>query len=277
MLFFGRVTGEAKAAARGPAPAWLGRVGERAATPLILLLGWEALSRLGAIPVHTLAAPSAVLATFAKLLINGELPFHLLVSLRRVVLGLALSISLGCLLALWAGLTRLGEVVVDAPLQMLRTLPFLALVPLFILWRGIGEAPKIGLVALATLFPIYLTLYSGIRGVDPKLIEAARVFGLSGPSLIRHVILPGALPSALVGLRFALGISWLSLIAGEQINATSGIGYLVNDAREYLRTDIIVVCLIVYALIGLLADGLVRLLERRLLRWRPAFPQRGRP
>ncbi len=225
------------------------------------------------IPPQTLAAPSAVLTTFAALLFSGELPYHLLVSLRRVVLGLSISITLGGGLALWAGLTRLGEVVVDAPLQMLRTLPFLALVPLFILWLGIGEAPKIGLVALATLFPIYLTVFSGIRGVDPKLVEAARVFGLKGWPLIRHVILPGALPSALVGLRFALGLSWLSLIAGEQINASAGIGYLVNDARDYLRTDIIVVCLIVYALIGLGADALVRFLEGWLLRWRPTFLQ----
>jgi len=248
-------------------------LGQRAASPVVLVLAWEVLSRAGVIPSHALAAPSAVAGTFVTLLLNGELLHHLSVSLGRVAFGLAISISLGGVLALWAGLFRLGELVVDAPLQMLRTLPFLALVPLFILWFGIGETPKIALVALATLFPIYLTVYAGVRGVDPKLIEAARIFGLSGGSLIRQVILPGALPSALVGLRFALGISWLSLIAGEQINATSGIGYLVNDAREYLRTDIIVVCLIIYAGIGLAADALVRLLEGYFLRWRPTLVQ----
>jgi sulfonate transport system permease protein len=154
---------------------------------------------------------------------------------------------------------------------MLRTLPFLALVPLFILWFGIGETPKIALVALGSAFPIYLTLFAGIRGVDPKLAEAGKVFGLDRRGLIWNVILPGALPSALVGLRYALGTAWLSLVVAEQINADAGIGYLINDARDFLRTDIIVVGLLVYALLGLGADILVRAVERRALAWRPTL------
>jgi sulfonate transport system permease protein len=157
---------------------------------------------------------------------------------------------------------------------MLRTLPFLALVPLFILWFGIGELPKVALVALGSMFPIYLNLYAGIRGIDPKLMEAGRVFGLGQWGLIREVVLPGALPSGLVGLRYALGTAWLSLVVAEQVNASAGIGYLINDARDFLRTDVIVVGLVVYAILGLTADSLVRLAERRLLAWRPTLVRR---
>jgi sulfonate transport system permease protein len=170
----------------------------------------------------------------------------------------------------------LGEEILDAPLQMLRTLPFLAVVPLFILWFGIGELPKVALVTLGAMFPVYLNLFAGIRGVDPKLIEAARVFGLSRLGLIRRVILPGALPQLLVGIRYALGVSWLSLVVAEQINANAGIGHLINDARDFLRTDVIVVGLMVYALLGLGADALVRALEQRTLRWRPGLMQGDR-
>jgi sulfonate transport system permease protein len=145
------------------------------------------------------------------------------------------------------------------------------LIPLFIIWFGIGELPKVALVAVAATFPIYLTLYSGIRGVDVRLVELAKIIGLSRTGLIRHVILPAALPSALVGLRYSLGISWLILVAAEQVNATSGIGYLMNDARDFMRTDVLVLGLLIYALLGLIVDILVRWLERRLLAWRPSF------
>ena len=243
----------------------------RFASPLLLVLLWQAASMAGLISPRTLAAPSTVLASAWELLLSGELPHHLLVSLGRVALGLGIGVTVGTALALVAGLSRLGEEIVDAPLQMLRTLPFLALVPLFILWFGIGEVPKIALVALGTTFPVYLTLFAGIRGVDPKLVEAGRVFGLDRRGMVRHVILPGALPSGLVGLRYALGTAWLSLVIAEQINATAGIGFLINDARDFLRTDVIVVGLLVYALLGLGADALMRAVERRALSWRPVL------
>ncbi len=243
----------------------------RFVSPLVLVGVWQAASMLGMISPRTLAAPSAVLATAWGLAVSGELGHHLAVSLGRIGLGLAIGVSLGTGFALVAGLSRWGEEIVDAPIQMIRTLPFLGLVPLFILWLGIGEAPKIALVALGTSFPIYLNLFAGIRGVDAKLVEAARVFGLDQRGLIRHVILPGALPSGLVGLRYALSVAWLSLVIAEQINASAGIGYLINDARDFLRTDIIVVGLLVYALLGLLADAVVRMLERRALAWRPVL------
>ncbi|KGM31985.1 ABC transporter permease [Inquilinus limosus MP06] len=239
--------------------------------PLVIVLLWQAGSSAGLIPARSIASPLTIIGTFWTLLASGELLQHLLVSLGRVSAGLAIGVTTGAALALVAGLSKRGEDLVDAIMQMLRTMPFLALVPLFILWFGIGETPKIALVALGSAFPIYLTLFAGIRGVDAKLVEAAGVFGLSQRELIRQVILPGALPSALVGLRYSLGSAWLSLVIGEQINASSGIGYLVMTARDFLRTDIIFVGLIVYALLGLAADQLVRLIERSVLRWRPSF------
>lgn len=244
---------------------------ERAISPLILLAAWEIAARTGVLPERVLAAPSQILATMGELIVSGEIGSNVLVSLRRVLIGLAVSLSLGTALALVAGLSRRGEVAVDSPMQMARTLPFLGLVPLFILWFGIGEFTKIALIAFATTFPMYLTLYSGIRGIDSKLVEAARLFGLSYPQLIIHVILPGALPSFLVGLRYSLGVSWLSLVAVEQINATAGLGYLINNARDFMRTDIIVVCLLVYSFLGLATDFLVRAIEHHALAWRPTF------
>jgi sulfonate transport system permease protein len=174
-------------------------------------------------------------------------------------------------LALAAGLSRAGEVAIDPLMQIKRTIPALALTPLFIVWFGIGETPKVTLIAVATVFPIYLNLFSGVRGVDARLIEAGKSFGLTQAELIFHVILPGALPSFLVGLRYALGVSLLVLVVAEQINASAGLGHLINNARDFMRTDIIVVCLVVYASLGLGADLLVRTLETRALAWRPSF------
>ena len=240
-------------------------------SPVILILGWEAASRVGLIPARTLAAPSAVLSTLASMIASGELPQNLVVSFGRVSLGLAIGVGLGIAFALVAGLSRQGEAAVDSPVQMLRTLPPLALSPLFIVWFGIGETPKIVLIAFGALFPVYLNLYNGIRGVDVRLVDAARSFGLGQAEVILHVILPGALPSLLVGLRYALSVSVLILVVAEQINATAGLGYLINNARDFMRTDVIVVCLGVYAALGLGADLLVRAIERRALAWRPAL------
>jgi sulfonate transport system permease protein len=243
----------------------------RLISPLALLLLWEVLSRTGVIPEHDIVAPSAIGATFGKMLLSGELAQHLWISLLRVLKGMAISLTLGTTLALVAGLSKRGELAIDSPIQMLRTLPFLALVPLFIVWFGIGELTKISLIAFGTVFPIYLTLYSGIRGIDARLIEAGTSFGLGRFELIWRVVLPGALPSLLLGLRYSLGIAWLCLVVVEQINATAGIGYLVNSARDFLRTDIIVVCLLVYSLLGFGTDLLIRLIERYALAWRPSF------
>jgi sulfonate transport system permease protein len=245
--------------------------GQRWLSPLVLVLLWELGSRAGVIPARVLASPFDVVAVFWQMTISGELPSNLLVSLGRVAAGLTIGVLVGSLLALAAGLTRLGETLVDPPVQMIRTLPFLALAPLFIVWFGIGETPKIGLIVLGVAFPTYLNLFNGIRGVEARLVEAARSFGLKGWALIRHVVLPGAMPSFLMGLRMALGVAWLSLVVSEQINASAGLGYLINNARDFMRTDVIVVCLLVYALLGLGGDALVRALERHALAWRPSF------
>jgi sulfonate transport system permease protein len=242
--------------------------------PVAIVVLWQLLSSSGIVSPRVLAAPTVVIETGWNLLATGELQNHLWVSLGRVARGLFLGITAGLSLALVAGLFRLGEDLLDPVLQMVRTLPVLALVPLFILWFGIGETPKVLLVALGTLFPVYLNTYAGIRSIDNKLIEAASTIGLNRWGLIAHVILPGALPSALVGLRYSLGVAWLVLVVSEQINATAGIGYLMTNAREFLRTDIIVVGLVVYSLLGLSTDLLVRILERRILVWRVSFAGR---
>ena len=243
----------------------------RLLSPFAILIVWQAASSAGLLSPRVLASPAQIAAVGWDLAISGVLGINVLVSLGRVAAGLAIGVSIGTALALVAGLSRLGEDIVDAPVQMLRTLPFLALVPLFILWLGIGETPKIALVALGTSFPIYINLFAGIRGIDPKLAEMGRVFGLDRRGLIRHVVLPGALPSALVGFRYSLSVAWLSLVVAEQINANAGIGYMISDARDFLRTDVILVGLLLYALLGLTVDALVRWLERRLLSWKPSL------
>ncbi|WP_334181399.1 ABC transporter permease [Novosphingobium sp.] len=240
-------------------------------SPLLFLLAWEAGSRSGLIPERTLAAPSKVLSTLLDMAVSGELADNLWVSFLRIVIGLAIGVTVGVVLALVAGLSRQGEVAVDPLMQIKRTIPTLALTPLFIVWFGIGETPKIALIAFASIFPVYLNLYSGIRGVDLRLLEGARSFGLSRAEQIVHVILPGALPSLLVGLRYSLSVAILVLVVAEQINASAGLGYLINNARDFMRTDIIVVCLMIYAVLGLAADALVRAIETRALVWRPSI------
>lgn len=248
-------------------PSWL----RRASGPVVLVALWHLASVSGVLPAEVLAGPSTVLSSAARLIQTGELQDAIVVSMRRALIGLAIGGSIGVVLAVISGLTRLGEDLVDAPMQMMRTVPNVALIPLLIIWFGIGEAPKVALIALATTFPLYLNVYAGIRGVDQSLVEAGRTLGLSRWGLVRHVILPGALPNALVGLRYSLGIAWLALVFGEQINATAGVGYLMANAREFFQTDVIVVCLVVYALLGLVVDLIVRTLERIFLAWRPSF------
>jgi sulfonate transport system permease protein len=243
----------------------------RLASPLGLLLLWQVLSSAGVLPTRILASPAQIGAAAWELIRTGELLSGLAVSFLRVLAGFSIALATAVILALLAGLSRMGETLLDPPLQMFKAMPFLGLLPLFILWFGIGETPKIAIVTIGALFPIYLTLHAGIRGVDRKLIEAGRTLGLSAGERVRHIILPGALPSLLVGVRYGLSVAWLSLVVGEQINANSGLGALITNARDFLQTDVIVVCLLVYAAMGLLTDSLVRWIERRMLRWRPSM------
>ncbi|MEU7008788.1 ABC transporter permease [Streptomyces sp. NPDC046332] len=248
-------------------PRWL----RRTVGPLLLLVSWQVLSSTGVLPSDVLASPGTIARAGGELIVDGTLPYAMGVSLQRVAVGLLLGGTVGVSLALVSGLSRLGEDLVDATVQMLRTVPWVGLIPLFIIWLGIGEAPKVALIALGVAFHLYLNVYAGIRGVDAQLVEAGESLGLGRWGLIRHVVLPGALPGAMTGLRYSLATAWLALVFGESINADAGIGFLMNQAREFFRTDVIVVCLVVYAFLGLLADAVVRTLERLLLQWRPTF------
>ncbi|GGS86718.1 ABC transporter permease [Streptomyces violaceus] len=251
-------------------PRWL----RRTTGPVLLLVLWQLLSSTGSLPPDVLAAPGRIAQVGGDMVADGSLPAAMGTSLQRVAAGLLFGLAVGTGLALLSGLFRIGEDLVDAPVQMLRTVPFVGLIPLFIIWFGIGEAPKVAIITLGVTFPLYLNVYAGIRGVDAQLIEAGESLGLSRWGLVRHVVLPGALPSAMTGLRYSLGIAWLALVFAEQVNADSGIGFLMVQARDFLRTDVIVVCLVVYAFLGLLADFIVRSLERLLLQWRPTFTGR---
>lgn len=241
----------------------------RLALPLLGLCVWQAACMAHLFSATTMPSPASVVGSFWQLIITNQLLPNLLVSLARVLCGLSCGVVLGTVLALGAALSRAGEDAIDPTLQMLRTLPHLALIPILILWFGIGETPKIIIIALGSLFPIYLNLFAAVRGADRKLVEAVSILGLSQVETIWHVILPSALPGFLVGLRQAFGIAWISLVVAEQINANAGIGFLIMNAREFLQTNVIFDGLIIYALLGLGTDQAVRALERKLLVWRP--------
>ncbi|MGE7369033.1 ABC transporter permease [Neorhizobium sp. NPDC001467] len=247
----------------------LANIVRRLISPLAIVALWQLASTTGLLSPRILAGPGDIISTAGRLIASGELISGLIVSFLRVLAGFSIALVLGILLALISGLSRLGETIIDPPIQMMKAMPFLGLLPLFILWFGIGEAPKIGLVAFGATFPIYLTLHGGIRSIDKKLIEAGQTMQLCTLGIVRHIIIPGALPSLLVGVRYGLSVAWLSLVVGEQINASSGIGHIITYARDFLQTDVIVVCLLVYAIMGLLTDGLVRAIEAYALRWRP--------
>ncbi len=245
------------------------------ALPLVLLAVWQAAAEFGWLSSRILPAPSAVLEAGWTLLRSGEIWQHLAISGWRAAIGFLIGGAIGLVLGFVTGLSKWGERFLDSSVQMIRNVPHLALIPLVILWFGIDESAKIFLVALGTLFPIYLNTYHGIRGIDPGLLEMARSYGLSGFALFRQVILPGALPSILVGVRFALGFMWLTLIVAETISASSGIGYLAMNAREFLQTDVVVLAILLYAVLGKLADLAARGLERVWLRWHPAYQVKG--
>ena len=239
--------------------------------PLGLVLLWQAAASLGYLSSRILPAPLEVLNAGYSLSVSGELFTHLWASFQRALWGFIIGGSIGLALGLLNGGFRWAECLFDTSIQMIRNVPHLALIPLVILWFGIGEEGKLFLVALGTLFPIYLNTFHGIRAVDPALIEMGRVYGLGRWGLFREVILPGALPSILVGVRFALGFMWLTLIVAETISASSGIGYMAMNAREFLQTDVVVLAIVLYALLGKLADSGARYLERLWLKWNSAY------
>jgi sulfonate transport system permease protein len=251
----------------------------RLISPVALLLLWQGESALGIVSQQKLPPPSEVWSTAVSLITTnspayGTLQDAMLVSLERVAIGFGVGATAGILLALVTGLSQFGEYAADPPMQMLRTLPLFGLIPVFIVWFGIGELPKVLLIAIAATIPLYLNTFAGIRSVDARLVEVGQVQQLRRTELIRHVVLPGALPQMFTGLRLSLGASWLALVVAEQINANAGLGYMINQAEEFNRNDVIFVCLLVYCILGLLTDALVRLLERRSLSWRRNFLER---
>ncbi|WP_420752443.1 ABC transporter permease subunit, partial [Rhodococcus sp. O3] len=239
--------------------------------PALVLLGWQWASSTGLISTSILPPPSKVLDTARNLWAAGELQTHLLVSVRRIVIGFTIGAGIGLVLGFAVGLSRIAEGLVDRTLQMLRALPHLALVPLLIAAFGIGELPKVLLVTLGVIFPVYLNTVAGIRTVDPKLVQLGRSYGLGRGELIRQVIVPGAMPMILTGIRYALGVAWLTLVIAETIATSEGIGFLAQNGRDLLRNDRIVLAIVLYALAGLLADQLIRLVEARVLRWNPNY------
>ncbi|MFS8975419.1 aliphatic sulfonate ABC transporter permease SsuC [Cupriavidus necator] len=239
--------------------------------PVVLIVVWQAASQNGWLSSRVLPAPLAVVQAAWELARSGELWKHVWVSTWRALAGFAIGGGLGLLLGLLTGTFRTAATLLDSSLQMVRNIPPLALIPLVILWFGIDEIAKLFLVSLGVFFPVYLNTYHGIRSVDTGLVEMARSYGLSGWSLYREVILPGALPGILVGVRFSLGLMWVILIVAETISAQSGIGYMTMNAREFLQTDVVLVGILLYALLGKLADLLSRGLERYWLRWHPGY------
>ncbi len=256
-------------------PAYVGRsprsktvsIATRLSVPALALLAWWYATTYGILPASVLASPSAVWSATAELVESGQLSEFLGASVGRAGAGVALGVTLGLSLGVTAGLSALGEELIDPTMQMIRAVPFLAVVPLFISWFGIDERFKVALIALASTFPMYAYSYLGVRGVDRRLIEAARGFGLGGWGLLCQVILPGALPSLLMALRLCLAISVVGLIAAEQVGTTKGIGYLVLLAKQYYRTDYMVLCVALYATLGIVFDIFIRTLERYSMPW----------
>jgi sulfonate transport system permease protein len=247
------------------------RLARRVVGPLLVIALWQVLCETHVFTAFELASPLAVIDAARQLLADGTLQSAMLISLQRVVEGLAIGVFAGVTLAVITGLFWVGEDLLDPVIQAARAVPILGLLPLVIIWLGVGELPKVFLVALAVTFPVYLNTHAGIRGVDMKLVEAGQTFGLNWWGLVRKLILPGALPGFLVGLRFALVGCWAIIVVAEEINAQSGLGYLIMQAQTTNRTDIMCLCLAIYAVLGIVADAIVRLLERYLLAWRLGF------
>ncbi len=240
-------------------------------SPLVILLIWCLVTGYGKVSPRVLPSPLRVLAAATELWENGRLQAALAASLARVLAGTAVGLVLGLVFGLAAGYARAGEFAVDKPLQMLRAAPFNALAPLLIVCFGIGETMKVALIAIGVLSPIYLNTFAGVRNVDSRLVEVGLVYKASRFDIAFRILFLGALPSILTGLRFSLAIAWIALVTSETVHADAGIGYLLAQAQRFVRTDQVYLCIVIYAALGILTDGLVRLIERRLLIWRRAY------
>lgn len=239
--------------------------------PIGLLVGWQVSGELGYISTLLFPTPLTIIEAFGKLLETGELAEHLLISVTRAALGFLLGGSLGLILGVLVGLFRQTERALDPSVQMLRMIPHLAVAPLFVLWFGIGEESKVLLIAKGAFFPLYINTFLGIRNVDNKLFDVAKVLQFSRFKQVVGLALPASMPNILLGLRLSLAVAWLGLVVAELMGSTSGIGYLMSDARQFNKTPIVFVGIIIFAVVGKLTDSFVRLLERRLIKWRDSY------
>lgn len=253
-----------------PKPGW---PGQRLLGPALVLLLWYVASGAGWISPAKMPGPEAVLTTLGQLVADGTLASDVLASLHRAGLGLGIGIVAGFVLAVIAGLTRLGDALIDGVVQVKRSIPNLALIPLFIIWLGIGESMKISIIALGTMVPIYINTHAGLRGIDRRYVELGQTVGLSRYRFLRHIVFPASLPGFFTGLRLAATHSWTALVVVETINATSGIGFMITQARIYGQTDVVLVGLLLYGVLGFSSDALVRVFERKALSWRQSLAQ----
>lgn len=260
-------TSEPSAKRRRATAAWaLGAI-----VPVGIIVLWQVLATLGVIDTRLFPAPSQVVESFVDLIRTGRLWDNFLISLWRATLGFIIGAGLGMLVGLWSGFSITAERLLDPTLQMLRTVPLLAVTPLFILWFGFGEVSKVALIATGAFFPIYVNTFLGVRGVDRKLFDVSTTLNFSLLDKLRLLVFPAALPNILLGLRLSVGMAWLCLVVAELMGATSGIGYLIQDARSLLDTATVVVGIIIFAVVGKVSDSLIRFLERWLLRWQETY------
>ncbi|MFB9755973.1 ABC transporter permease [Paenibacillus hodogayensis] len=239
--------------------------------PLLTLLVWQFVSAWGIVSQQLFPSPVSIAIEMYRMIASGDLFEHLQVSVARAALGFALGGSLGLTIGLIVGLFRKAEQVLDPTVQMLRTVPLLAITPLFILWFGFGELSKVLLIAMGAFFPLYVNTFLGVRNVDAKLFDVARVLEFSRFKQVTQLVLPAALPNVLLGLRLSLSIAWLCLVVAELMGADAGIGYLIMDARSFMRTGEVFVGILVFAVVGKLTDSVVRLLEGKLLKWQDSY------
>lgn len=241
------------------------------AVPVAALILWQASSALNWINPSLFPSPASIAKEFYGLLLSGELISHLSVSMVRALIGFFVGGSAGLIIGLWVGMNQRAEEYIDPTIQMLRTIPLLAITPLFILWFGFGELSKVLLIAMGSFFPLYVNAFLGVRNVDAKLFDVAKVLEFNSAMQVRKLLLPAALPNILLGLRLSLSISWMVLVVAELMGADSGVGYLIQDARSFMRTEVVFIGILLFAAVGKISDSLVRLLEYRWLKWQDSY------
>ncbi|WHY98335.1 ABC transporter permease [Peribacillus simplex] len=239
--------------------------------PVIVLIAWQSLGSVGILPAQLFSSPLLIVTTFIDLVRSGEMGMHLQISLTRALLGFALGGFLGLLLGVIVGMQKKSEEYLNPSIQMLRTVPLLAITPLFIMWFGFGELSKVLLIALGAFFPLYLQTFLGLRNVDKKLYDVARILEFSRLEQITKLMIPAALPNILLGIRLALSAAWMCLVVAELLGADRGVGFMIQDARSFMQTDVVFVGIIIFALAGKISDSFVRFLENHLLKWQDSF------